>query len=293
MINIIYVSLFSFVSFLSLDYLIKNNYLCQSIKKVHLNFIGLSYISIVFILSIIYFVILMLFSYFDVLLISFDNSLFEKDLFNFRSDSGGGYGYTGSGITNNINTNATVNTNHPNISVNLPVSNLNNLAGAVNIAVCVGLALKFMLQVPGGPGFKALAGGATILGSQALTIGMSKLLNSSNSGDGKTQNFIDCFVNLRSSYLEGVNNNKLNTISNLSDKYNDFPLNLLPEINQLATAELMFLVIILNIFIVKYITTIDYKKYIPNNTVGKILNFFINRYIILWSKSVKLLLIVS
>ena len=55
----------------------------------------------------------------------------------------------------------------------------------------------------------------------------------------------------------------------------------------------MFLFIILNIFIVKYITSKDFNKYIPNNKVGNILKFFMNRYIILWSKSAKILLIVS
>jgi hypothetical protein len=106
-------------------------------------------------------------------------------------------------------------------------------------------------------------------------VGVGKILNSNNSSN---------------------NNNNLNIISNLNDNrvaLNDFPLNLLPEINQLATAELMFLFIILNIFIVKYITSLDYNKYIPNNKVGNILKFFIIRYIILWSKSVKVLLIVS
>jgi len=37
-----------------------------------------------------------------------------------------------------------------------------------------------------------------------------------------------------------LNNNNLNTINDLTDKFNDFPLNLLPEINQLVTAEFLF-----------------------------------------------------
>ena len=40
--------------------------------------------------------------------------------------------------------------------------------------------------------------------------------------------------------LELINNN-LDIVNNLSDRYNNFPLNLLPEINQLATTELLFL----------------------------------------------------
>ena len=40
--------------------------------------------------------------------------------------------------------------------------------------------------------------------------------------------------------LELINNN-LDIVNNLSDRYNNLPLNLLPEINQLATTELLFL----------------------------------------------------
>jgi len=93
-----------------------------------------------------------------------------------------------------------------------------------------------------------------------------------------------------------INNNNLNILNNLNDSsvaFKEFPLNLLPEINQLATAELMFLLIIFNIYTVKYITSIDYIKYIPSNKAGNILKFCITRYILLWSKSVKALLIVS
>jgi hypothetical protein len=96
-------------------------------------------------------------------------------------------------------------------------------------------------------------------------------------------------------WFDGLSNNN-NIISNLNDNslpLNDFPLNLLPQINQLATAELMYLFIILNIYIVKYITSLDYNKYIPENKVGNILKIIINRYIMLWSKSVKVLLIIS
>ena len=39
----------------------------------------------------------------------------------------------------------------------------------------------------------------------------------------------------------------------------------------------MFLVIILNIFIVKYITSLDYNKYIPNNKIGNILKFLLKK----------------
>jgi hypothetical protein len=280
MISIKFLSLFSFVSFLILDYLIKNNYLGQSIKKNYFKFIGLNYFYIVFILTGIVFLILMLFSYFGIYLFCVDNSVFDGDLFKCMSDTW---------VNNNtVKADGTVNINHPNFSVSVPTSSLNNLAAAASVAGGGTLALKVAQQVPGGPGVKIAAAGATRLGSQALTLGVAKILNDQNSTNN-TKNLINLFDGLS-------NNTKLNIISNLNDNrvsLNEFPLNLLPEINQLATAELMFLFIILNIFIVKYFTSLDYNKYIPNNKVGNILKLIINRYILLWSKSVKVLLIVS
>ena len=43
----------------------------------------------------------------------------------------------------------------------------------------------------------------------------------------------------------------------------------------------MFLFVILNVSIVRYISTLDHNKYIPKNKVGNILKFFMNRYITL------------
>lgn len=279
MISIKYISLLSFVFFIILDYLIKNSYLGNSIKNFYFKFIGLNYFYIVFILTGIVFFIMMLFSYLGVSLICFDNSLFDVDLFKFMSDSG---------INNNtVKADGIVNIN-PNFNVSIPSSSLKNVAAGLSVAAGGTLALKTAQQVPGAQGVKVAAGAAVWLGSQALTVGVGKILNSNNSSNNNnnTNNFTN--------WLDGLSNtNNLNIISNLNDRFNDFPLNLLPEINQLATAELMFLLIILNIFIVKYITSLDYNKYIPNNKVGNILKIFINRYIILWSKSVKLLLIVS
>jgi hypothetical protein len=271
MITIKFLSLLSFVTFLILDYLIKNNYLGNSIKNFYFKFIDLNYFYIVLILTGIVFLILMLFSYFGVSLICFDNSLFDVDLFKAMSDSG-------SGVNNNtVKVDVILNINHLNLNVSVPNSSLNNLAAAVSVAGGGTLA-KVAQQGPEGPDVKVVLAGTNWMASQALTVGVC-ILNSNNSSNNNTNNNINWF--------DGLSNN------NLNDKFNDFPLNLLPEINQLVTAELMFLFIILNIFVVKYIITVDYNKYIANNKVGNILKYFINRYIMLWSKSVKFLLIVS
>ena len=275
MITMKFLSLLSFFTFLILDYLIKNNYLVYSIKKIYFKFIGLNYFNIALILTAIVFLILMLFNYFGFSLICFDCSSFDGDFFKFMPDSS-----SGTGVNNTVKADGTVNINHPNLIVSVPSSSLNILEAAASVAGGGSLALKVAQQVAGGPGVKIAEAGATWVASQALTVGVGKILNSNDSNNSNnTNNFINGF--------DGLSNN------NLNDKFNDFPLNLLPEINQLATAELMFLIIILNIFIVNYITSIDYNKYIPNNKVGNILKYFINRYITLWSKSNKFLLIFS
>jgi hypothetical protein len=108
------------------------------------------------------------------------------------------------------------------------------------------------------------------LGVQSGTAVMGKVLNSFSTTNNKTQNFLD----LANTIID--NNNNLDTII---DKFQDFPLNLLSDVNQLVTAELLFLSVILNVFIAQYITKIDFNKYISDNRIGKILKMFINRYI--------------
>lgn len=101
-----------------------------------------------------------------------------------------------SGVNTNVKAEGTVNINHPNLNVSrsallsLRASSLNNLATATIVSGGGALALKVMQQVPGGQGTKAVAGQATFLGAQALTVGMSKILNSNNSSNNSnnTQN---------------------------------------------------------------------------------------------------------
>ena len=73
MINIKYVSLFSFVLFLFLDYLIINNYLGLAIKKYYLKFLSLSFIFKIIIIFSLAFLLLTIFSYFEVYLINFND----------------------------------------------------------------------------------------------------------------------------------------------------------------------------------------------------------------------------
>jgi len=116
----------------------------------------------------------MLFSYFDVVLICFDYSLFDIDPFKTMTDNVGSN-------TNNID--STINLNNTILKVSLSASSLNNLAAAASVAGGGGLALKAMPQIPGVPATKTAAGIATMLTAQALTVGMSKVLNYNNSNN--------------------------------------------------------------------------------------------------------------
>ena len=63
------------------------------------------------------------------------------------------------------------------------------------------------------------------------------------------------------------------------DKYSDFPLNLLPELNIIINVELLYIYILINMYLVNLLIKFNYKKYIPNNRIGKILEYFIESYI--------------
>lgn len=73
--------------------------------------------------------------------------------------------------------------------------------------------------------------------------------------------------------------------SNGNNVLKDYPLNLLVEINGFLICALVFLYIILNIYITKYIISAkpDLVKYIPasiqNNKIGKYLDLLLNKYL--------------
>lgn len=281
MISIKYFSLFSFVAFIFLDYLIRSNYLGAYLKHKYLNILELGNYYIVFIVGISTFLILMLFSYFGVNLIYFDYGL-DTDLFNTMAESSGenNTSKTSETVVNITNqAEGNINLNHQKLHVSIPATTSNNLIAAGSAAAGANVALKAMQAMPGSPGVKAVSGASAMIITQAVAYNMGKLYNSNNP--------INHFTNLFDNFsLDG-----LGYTSHLNiDKYPDFPLNLLPGIDQIITGDLVLLFIILNIFIVNYITRLDYNKYLPENKLGNILKFIINRYITMYSKSSQFLL---
>ena len=81
-----------------------------------------------------------------------------------------------------------------------------------------------------------------------------------------------------------------NATTDASSLYPNYPLNLLHDINTLVNSELLIVVILINMFVVQYILTQDYTKYIPDNKFGRFVNFFLSRYIKVYSQSNKFII---
>jgi len=112
--------------------------------------------------------------------------------------------------------------------------------------------------------------------------------NMPSSGNNTTVSGNDTTIN--GSYSKNFISDIKNNNNNL---YPDFPLNLLPEMDTLISVILLFLIIIFNVFVAHKLININYKKYIPNNKLGSIINFFLTRYIKIWNQSSNNLIIYS
>jgi hypothetical protein len=291
--------LFSFVFTLFMDWLIRNNYFGSKIKFYYFCYIEKSFFFISFSLFIVIFLFLTSLNYFDISLFLISDGyhfyLYNYVLENNSSSSIPSIEEGSSSIdkSNNLNITSnsvtgevkegTVNINNPKLNMGMSTRGLNNLAAAASSTGGATLGYQIAKQIPGSPVVK-LAAGLGVMGAvQASTAVMSKVLNSSNNDDNNsniTKNFIPIIFN-DSNYKD------------LNDKFTNFPLNLLPEMNQLVNIEILFLFILLNIFIVNFFISFNYSKYLPNNKIGQILNFIISRHIRLWDKSRKILLIIS
>jgi hypothetical protein len=170
---------------------------------------------------------------------------------------------TGSPI--NIGENATVNINNGKVSVSVDT----RVAAAVSAGAGAGAGIQVAKYVAGPPAVKIAAGVATAGAVQLTTTFMSKVLNSNNNNAGASSKLVANLIqSSRACLSSGSGNNVLN----------DYPLNLLFEINGFLICGLVFLYIILNIYITKYIISAkaDLVKYIPasikNHKIGKYLD---------------------
>jgi hypothetical protein len=157
--------------------------------------------------------------------------------------------------------NVTVNVNDPNVKLSVDVNNVNNVAAAISSAGGAGVGFKLAKYIGGPPSTKILAGISTMIVVQSTTVIMSKILNNKSTSQ-----------DLLKRSLTGSTGDK-------AESLNDYPLNLLFELNNLIYGALLFLIIILNIYVAKYIANLNYDKYLPGNKLGVILNKIILRYI--------------
>lgn len=161
----------------------------------------------------------------------------------------------------NIGENATVNINNGKVSVSVD----SKVAAAISGSAGAGAGIQVAKYVAGPPAVKLPAGVATAGAVQLTTTFMSKVLD--------TKNNVKKFI---PNLLETSNGNNV---------LKDYPLNLLVEINGFLICALVFLYIILNIYITKYIISAkpDLVKYIPaciqNNKIGKYLDLLLNKYL--------------
>lgn len=285
--KILYVLFFIFA--IIIDYTIKKNTFGNKIKKYYLRFINLNYAGISFTLFVLLWLVFSILSYLDLnLLVFLNDDYFNTDFFNKMSDNNTSSCESGS---NNINVKSnaseqvnegTVNVNTPKLNINLSLNkdSINNLAAVASSAGGATLGFQVAKSISGSPALKIAVGLGTIGAVQIGTGIMFQVLNNNNDSNIQTTKF-----------LPKLFNDDISTI--LYDKYTNFPLSLLPEMNRLVNVEILFLMIMFNIFIVNKLMSIDYISYLPKNKLGNLLEKVITRYIYIWSKASISLIILS
>ena len=268
--NLLYLYITFFCLAIFIDYIVYNNFFGLKFKNYFLNFRNSFYLYIKIILFVIFLLIYSLFNLIPIDLLDYDIYKYI-DIYTYVSDKD---------PTVNIGNEATVSINNPNINARISKEGVNNIAAAISSAGGATIGFKVAQYVGGPPVVKIMAGVGTMVVIQSTTAIMSRILNNHNT-----------------SSLSGIDKHKFinlcltsnNSINNL----NDYPLNLLFDVNMLLYGALLFLYIILNVYISKYLLNSDYNKFIPNNNFGKILSFLLSRYLKIWSKVSNFLLVFS
>lgn len=242
-----------------------------------------SFFTNLFLIIVVAFIIITVLNYFNII----DTSIYNTYTFKYEvvSHIVEKSGETSSALVNpSVTTNVnggTINLNNPSFSAKIPASAVNNLAAAASAAGGGALAFKVAKYASYRRGSRATKAGAaiaTMVAVQATSALMGKVFNSGNSNE--TNNFIG-------NILHDPNT------TNLSNQFTDFPLNLLPEMNQLVNVQIFFIFFLSNLLLSNYILKLDYNSILPKNRVGNVIKLLINKYISIWSKSSRFLIILS
>lgn len=262
------------------DYLIRKNFFGNQIKMYYFKFLEWSYSSKFIFIFLILFSIFTCLSYLGFNLISLNPSLsWELD---FNSYMLGDNNSSNSNVINTSIEDNTVNINNPNVNLNVSSSSakaINNLAGVLSATGGATLGYNVAKSIPGSPAVKLGLGLGTMGAVQATGLVIGKYLNSqSTSTISKDNKLINDIV------TNGIAENK----------FDEYPLNLLPELNTLINVEMIVMSVIFNLFLANFISNIDFNKYISNESkLGKICHILIKRYIRIWNKTSKGLMIYS
>jgi hypothetical protein len=272
-----------------------NGYLGEKVKQyviflLKINFFNKFTFLISLIFIIIFFIIL-----FKSQIIIYDDTTYNG--INWFSNEGGG-GPSNLGGNTNISANNTtsvkdnnVNINTPNINVSISQNSVQRLATTVTTAAGLKAGVRLAQSMPTVPGKAAALVGTTAL-AQVMNITATKINNSINSS--KTQTGGNNNTGSTSNYLQ--NNNFLGGSSDHKhyheiNKNQEFPMNLLPDLETYTSLELMFLFFILNSALSTYLVNkkINFSKYIPsrisNKKIGKFIEYALERYIKIWYSS--------
>jgi hypothetical protein len=139
------------------------------------------------------------------------------------------------------------------------------VAAAISTTGGASVGLGVAKYVVGTPIQKLAASVAVTAFVQVNTYYMSCVLNKGNNISNNTNNLVD--------YMLNVDKNNVDNI------FNNYSLDLLEGININLYLALFFLYLIFNIYLGRYIISLNYNKYLPNNKIGKILDYLLNRYI--------------
>lgn len=292
-----------FCIFVLFDYLVRTNVFGEKFKVYYLKFINSNILFVSFTFFVIIYGLFHVTGAFDLLpsMITDINSIFcnmvDSNIISEGSGDGSGDSVNNTklvsdnastenkgvnvtteiqpAVNNNVDNNQII-IQSPAITVTVSDAAANKIVAALSSSGGAVAAVKALTHIQGPPTVKVLVGLGTMATVQGATYGMSKLLESNN-------NKTDSSSKLVSQHLVDSTN------TDVSYLYPNYPLNLLYDINTLINSELIMIVILINLFVAQYILTQDYTKYIPNNKFGKLVNFFLSRYIKIYSQSSKLI----
>jgi hypothetical protein len=173
-----------------------------------------------------------------------------------------------------------VNINHPNFNLSLDQGVYKTLTSIGSTAAGMSAYVKLAFPTPAG---KLLVIGLSTTFAHGAGIASKKVLDTSSS-NSDSKNYI---ANHISKNIEESNiNTELTNNINNKISFDEYPMNLLPDVLYLINLEVLGMFLFLNTFLSSKLRDSQFiYKYIPDNKFGKIIEILIKRYIKIWDTS--------